>query len=424
MSREILDRLLAGTLADPDGAGRLSVPLRAVAIAPSLAGREAALVGALGFGRRLTVVSDPTTRRVLGERVAKALAPLSAVEEIVLDEAPHADDGTVAAIRGRTKAADALIAVGSGTINDLCKYAAFLDDKPYAVFGTAPSMNGYTSMSAAITEHGHKKSLPARPPLGVFLELEVLSRAPERMIRSGLGDSACRPTAQADQPYREAPFVLLREDEDALLANAAGLMAGDLAAMETLARTLVLSGLGMTICGGSYPASQGEHLISHYIDMLGDPGWPASFHGEHIAVATLTMARIQESLLKNGAPVLSADHETQGDFERRFGAELGASCWAAFAKKALSPSDADALRQRLARDWEEISGRLAAVTRPRAEIERALKAAGAPIGPSDIHVPQVFYREAVLHAREIRERYGFLDLAAEAGQLAGLAKAA
>jgi hypothetical protein len=30
----------------------------------------------------------------------------------------------------------------------------------------------------------------------------------------------------------------------------------------------------------------------------------------------------------------------------------------------------------------------------------------------------------VLHAREIRERYGFLDLAAEAGQLAGLAKAA
>ena len=433
MSRQILDRLLAGTFADPDGGGSLSVPVRAVAIAPSLAGREAALVGSLGLGRKLTIICDPTTRRVLGERVAAALAALGPVEEIVLADAPHADDATVATIRARTAGADALVAVGSGTINDLCKYAAFQDGKPYAVFGTAPSMNGYTSMSAAITEHGHKKSLPARPPAGVFLELEVLSRAPARMIRSGLGDSACRPTAQADwllahllfgQAYREAPFVLLRRDEDALFANASGLMAGDLAAMETLARTLVLSGLGMTICGGSYPASQGEHLISHYIDMLGDPGWPASFHGEHIAVATLTMARIQESLLQNGVPVLSADRETPGDFERRFGAELGASSWAAFAKKALSPSDADALRQRLARDWEEISGRLAAVTRPRAEIERALKAAGAPIGPSDIHVPQDFYREAVLHAREIRERYGFLDLAAEAGQLAGLAKAA
>ena len=67
-------------------------------------------------------------------------------------------------------------------------------------------------------------------------------------------------------------------------AKAGALVAGDIGAMEVLARTLVLSGLGMTICGGSYPASQGEHLISHYIDMLGDPSWPASFHGEHIAV--------------------------------------------------------------------------------------------------------------------------------------------
>ena len=41
--------------------------------------------------------------------------------------------------------------------------------------------------------------------------------------------------------------------------------------MRALARTLVLSGIGMTICGGSYPASQGEHLISHYIDMLSAP---------------------------------------------------------------------------------------------------------------------------------------------------------
>ena len=33
---------------------------------------------------------------------------------------------------------DALIAIGSGTINDLCKYASAQDGKPYAVFATAP----------------------------------------------------------------------------------------------------------------------------------------------------------------------------------------------------------------------------------------------------------------------------------------------
>ena len=49
-----------------------------------------------------------------------------------------------------------------------------------------------------------------------------MAAAPPRMIRSGLGDSLCRPTAQADwllahllfdQPYRTMPFVLLEADE-------------------------------------------------------------------------------------------------------------------------------------------------------------------------------------------------------------------
>lgn len=429
MSQDLLERLLAGTLPDPDGAGLLSVPVRRVVIARTLAGHEGELVRSLALGPKLAVVSDPTTRRVLGERVVAALSATGPIEEVVLGEAPHADDATVAAIRARTMDADALIAVGSGSINDLCKYSAFQDAKPYAVFGTAPSMNGYTSMSAAITEHGHKKSLPARPPLGVFLDLGVLAAAPARMIRSGLGDSACRPTAEADwllahllfgQAYRHAPFMLLRRDEDALLAKATALMTGDLDAMEILARTLVLSGLGMTLCGGSYPASQGEHLISHYIDMLGDPAWPASFHGEHIAVTTLTMARIQETMLEDPAPAVAPSSLGLVDFERHFGAELGASCWAAFAKKALSPDAAAALQGRLAREWPEIRQRIGAVVRPSAEIEKALLGASAPIRPADIHVPEGFYREAVLHAREIRDRYGFLDLAADSGRLPAL----
>ena len=135
------------------------------------------------------------------------------------------------------------------------------------------------------------------------MDLAVLCAAPARMIRAGLGDSLCRSTAQADwllshhllgTPYRHAPFALLAEDEPALLDDPEALLHGDLDAMRALARTLILSGLGMTICDGSYPASQGEHLISHYIDMFAPAGRGAYFHGEQVAVATLTMARIQE----------------------------------------------------------------------------------------------------------------------------------
>ena len=152
------------------------------------------------------------------------------------------------------------------------------DGKRYAVFATAPSMNGYTSQNAAITVDGHKMSLPAVSPAGVFIDLAVLSAAPARMIRAGLGDSLCRPTAQADWLLSHHVLRNARTGERRLRCwrktsrrcsmHPRCCCAGDLDAMRALARTLVLSGLGMTICGGSYPASQGEHLISHYIDMF------------------------------------------------------------------------------------------------------------------------------------------------------------
>src|SRR5882672_130180 len=429
MSGDPIVQLLTGQWPDPESGELLGVPVRSIVIADSLDGIEGELVARLDLGRRLAVVSDPITQVVLGARVEQALAAAGQVIPIRLRDHPHADDDTVARIRAATADADALIAVGSGTINDLCKYAAFQDGKPYAVFGTAPSMNGYTSANAAITVGGLKKSLAARTPAGVFLDLAVLAAAPPRMIRSGLGDSLCRSTAQADwllshllrdTPYREAPFALLAADEGALLANAGALMAGDLEAMRRLARTLVLSGLGMCLSGGSYTASQAEHLIGHYIEMMGGPGLPASFHGEQIGVTTLTMARLQERLL-DAAPAVRPTVVDGADLAAHFGVETGAACAREWSAKALSPAAADALNGRLARSWPMIRDRIAAVRRAAADLQHALAAAGAPTRPSGLGWPVPFYRTAVTRARQIRRRYGFLDLAGDAGLLEGFA---
>jgi glycerol-1-phosphate dehydrogenase [NAD(P)+] len=299
-------QLLNGTYEDPDGFGKQRVVTRSLVIEPDLGGMERSLVEALGFDRHIAVVSDKTTHAVLGQRIERALFSAYHVQSVMLHEAPHADIETVEEIRKATTLAGALVAVGSGTINDLCKFASARDGKPYAVFATAPSMNGYTSVNAAITEHGHKKSLTAQAPSGAFFDLGILASAPPRLIRSGLGDSLCRATSQADwllahllldQPYRQLPYVLLADDEKALFDQSAALMAGDIAAMERLVRTLVLSGFGTAIHGSSAPASQGEHLISHYIDMLGDPARPLVYHGEQIGVTTLSMARLQRKML-------------------------------------------------------------------------------------------------------------------------------
>ena len=417
----VLEHLLAGTLPDPDGGEAPTVPTKSVVIADSLYGDERDLVASLELGKTLAVVSDEPTHEVMAARIEKAVAARGEVIPLRLPGKPHPDTETVDRLRAAAAAADAWIAVGSGTINDLCKYAAAQDAKPYAVFGTAPSMNGFTSVNAAITVNGLKRSLPAAAPVGVFLDLKVLSAAPKRMILSGLGDSLCRPTAQTDwllahllldQPYRELPFALLAEDEPAMFAESDALVRGDLAAMARLARTLVLSGFGMTLCGGSYPASQGEHLISHYVEMMA-PELPPSFHGEQIAVTTLTMARLHERLIQGGPPVLRPTHRDEPDVLAHFGPDLGALCWPEFAPKRLDVARAEELTARLKERWELLCTKLGGVMRPAAELRAVLERAGAPIAPADLHWSSDFYRTAVDHARMIRDRYTALDLAAD-----------
>ncbi|MCH7794029.1 MAG: hypothetical protein IIA34_06780 [Proteobacteria bacterium] len=54
---------------------------------------------------------------------------------------------------------------------------------------------------------------------------------------------------------------------------------------------------------------------------------------------------------------------------------------------------------------------------PATELDSVLKRAGAPTAPEHPHCPRPFYRDAVRHAREMRNRYTFPDLAADSGWL-------
>jgi glycerol-1-phosphate dehydrogenase [NAD(P)+] len=425
-STEPLAQLARGEWIDPDVGAPRRLDMPSIAIEDTLRGREAELVAALDLGRRLAVLSDATTRGVLGARVERALAPLARIDSIVLPSAAHADMRTVDAIRAHCGAVDGLIAVGSGTINDLAKFVAAREGKRYAVFATAPSMNGYTSANAAITVNGHKKTLPATLARGVFVDLSVFAAAPPRMIRAGLGDSLCRSTAQVDwllshhllgTDYRTAPFALLESDEAVLLDAPDALLAGDLDAMRALARTLLLSGIGMTLCGGSFPASQGEHLISHYLDMRPSAGASAPLHGEQVGVATLAMARLQHALLDAPAPRLGPTSTDEPALQRHFGDALGAACWRDFLPKRLDEARAAALTERAAAQWDTLRARARAAQVPVERLASALRRAGAPVTCTDIGVEPAHWAAAVRHARFLRDRYTFLDLADDAGLL-------
>src|SRR5918999_1771522 len=115
MAEDTLAKLLAGTFPDPDDGQPLDAPIRTVVIEESLEGREAELVE--GLGRRLAVVSDSRTRPVMGRRVEQALGRMAEVQSVVLPGHPDPDLETVERVRAAAADADALIAVGSGTLN-------------------------------------------------------------------------------------------------------------------------------------------------------------------------------------------------------------------------------------------------------------------------------------------------------------------
>lgn len=423
----LIDDIVSGRWTNPETGRLASVPYESIVIEESLDGAEADLIAALKLGERFTIVADHDTWDAMGSRVAKSLGRLGAVDTAILDH-PHADMATAAMLEERLAAADGVVAVGSGTINDLTKFVTGRTGRRYAVFGTAGSMNGYTSTTASMTlENGLKVSLPSHAPAGFFVDLGVTAASPPFLSAAGFADCLVRSVAQVDwwmshrllgSVYSTVPYLIQEKDEAELNARAAGIATGDVAANGYLHRVLTLCGLGVFFTGMSHHGSMGEHQVSHYIDCFAGDRHRGTLHGQQVGVATLTMARLQRQFLDSDRPPVIRPTRIDPDgMARRMGAGIAAQCFEEIQPKIFDEDGAAQLNEKLADLWPTLRGELEAFAIPVPEMERLLAAAHAPMTAGDLGLPADFYREAVVHCREMRNRYSFLDIAADAGIL-------
>jgi glycerol-1-phosphate dehydrogenase [NAD(P)+] len=211
--------LLRGDWTDPDTGAQRGIDIASIAIERDLRGQEAALVAALGFGKRIAVVSDRATHEVMGARVEAALAGISRVDSIVLarDRTPTSRPSRWCARRPRAPTRSSRSGPARSTISR--------SSPPRRTASRGPCSRRHIDERLHVRERGdhvdgHKKTLPASLARGVFVDLAVLSAAPPRMIRAGLGDSLCRSTAQVDwllsrecaaRRTAPAPFALLAD---------------------------------------------------------------------------------------------------------------------------------------------------------------------------------------------------------------------
>jgi glycerol-1-phosphate dehydrogenase [NAD(P)+] len=96
---------------------------------------------------------------------------------------------------------------------------------------------------------------------------------------------------------------------------------------------------------------------------------------------------------------------------------MGPACWAELEQKRFDAAATDALNDRLARRWDAMRNAIAAVTVPAAPLRASLVAAGAPVEPAALGWSEGLWRDALVHAREIRNRYTFLDVTEDSGPL-------
>lgn len=255
----------------------------------------------------------------------------------------------------------------------------------------------------------------------------MLARCPRRLVAAAFADApASRTVSQVDwllshlllgTPYLEAPYDLLSADEPLLMANA-GRLAADAETLAALARACAAVGVGTSIAGTTHPSSMGEHLISHYIDMFAGKDHPGSSHGEQVAVASLTLSRLQNRMLESEAPpVLRPAAVPEAELRRRFGPTAETMIAEAAKKAHAAAAQTEAANTLLREKWPEFRARLRGVLVPYPELHAAMKAAGCPLSAADLGLKPEFYRDAVRFSRFIRDRYSFLDLAAESGLL-------
>ncbi|MBX3499402.1 MAG: iron-containing alcohol dehydrogenase [Alphaproteobacteria bacterium] len=429
------------------GTGFLAEAVRAAAVTRHVAVGAGALnslaaAAAVAPGhRRLVVIADDNTFAAAG-RAADAIlrgAGLAVAEPIVMPGAPRLKPHVYLAqnLAARLDGGTIPLAVGSGVVGDLVKYAASLAGRPYLCAATAASMDGYAASGAALLDGCFKRTFDCPPPLAVVADLDVIAQAPPAMASWGYGDLAGKVVAGADWLLADAlgedainpgPFAMVQDRLTGWLGDPAGLRSGDRGALHGLVSGLLVSGFAMQAHGNSRPASGSDHQFAHLWEMGGlSVGGERVSHGVCVGIGCVVMLALYEWLLAQDRPVADIDAVLAAQprwptVEQRVRSAFSGTALAdrAVAEMAAKRRDPARLRQRLRRFveiWPGLRERLGARLPAPAAMRAALAACGAPSTPEAIGVMPGKLRADIERARMIRRRYTLLDLLADAGLL-------
>ena len=367
----------------------------------------------------ILLVADSNTFAVCGERVRGLLGDRA--ENICLfvtDGLLVPDEAAISAVEEKmTSATDLILGIGSGVINDICKYVSFFKNIKSGIVATAPSMDGFASSGAAMILGGMKVTVTTHAPALIVGDTEVLKNAPIDMIRSGYADIIGKYSALNDWKLSHLingeylcpeVYALVKEKTDLIRSLAKDIAARKPAAIEELMRDLVLIGVTLTLLCTTRPGSGSEHHLSHYFEITGIlEDKPYFLHGTDVGYSTIVTARLREQLRALEKPEFSSvsDGMREKCYEKIYGRIAGEVSELQKSAGRYANPVSDVYREK----WNEVVWVLNECP-TAAEIEEMLTDCGFDLSLFDEMYGARKIQNGIWFAKDLKDRYSVLWL--------------
>ena len=389
-------------------------------------------------GKEIFIVADKNTYEVAGKLVEEMLTEdFKLAKFIFQDEHLVPDERALGRLVVEIPKNTAMIvAVGSGSINDICRYISYKLNIPYIVVATAPSMDGYASVVSPLIVNNVKTTYNAVYPEAIIADTDILKNAPMHMLHAGFGDILGKYTALAD--WRLAKLLkkeyscdiieeLVLKAVEKCVESSAKMAERDSEAVKNITEALVFTGLAIGMTETSRPASGEEHHLSHCWEMIfmNEGKYTKWLHGNNVGVGV--------------GIIIEAYNFIAGlDIEKVYKSckykNLDRDKWAAVLAEVYGKSAESVIRlkensiafdeeqreksmKNIVANWYNIKDICSQFLPSPETIVEIMEQAGAIYNPGELGLDRETFKKSFIAAKDIRNRYGVLQLLEDIGML-------
>lgn len=295
------------------------------------------------------ILTGGNTKKVAGEKIMRLF--LDNEPDTCMEIVGEASKKEVERLNGKIPMDLSLIvSVGGGKVIDVGKLLAYQSKLPFVSVPTAPSHDGIASERVSLKDGNVFHSLKARAPIAIIADIQILRNAPYKLIASGGADIISNYTAVYD-------WKLARKNGEYYSEYAA--------ALSLLSSEIVLNCADMI-------KQREERGIRNLVEAL--------------ISSSISMSLVESSRPASGSEHMFSHALDQLKSERRLNKSLhGEQCGIGSILFAYLQGQ----------DWERL--------------RNGLEALGAPTTARQLGIDKEMIVEAMLRAKDIRERYTILN---------------